>query len=127
MHGNVWEWVQDCWNDVYGANTPSDGKPALKGDCKGRVLRGGSWEDGAADVRAAARVASATTDRSWSGGIRVAGEAEPISPNSSFRTERPQDAQIRNPAALRPKLRGRLSSTLMRRWEGPLCRGIRLP
>lgn len=74
MHGNVWEWVQDCWNDEYGPSTPRDGKPALSGDCNGRVLRGGSWEDGAADVRAAARVASAATDRSWSDGIRVARE-----------------------------------------------------
>ena len=51
---------------------PRDGEPALTGDCNGHVLRGGSWEDGAADVRAAARVASAATDRSWSDGIRVA-------------------------------------------------------
>lgn len=74
MHGNVWEWVEDCWNDEYGPALPRDGQPALTGDCKGRVLRGGSWEDGAADVRAAARVASAATDRSWSDGIRVARE-----------------------------------------------------
>ena len=25
MHGNVWEWVQDCWNDSY-AGAPSDGR-----------------------------------------------------------------------------------------------------
>jgi len=74
MQGNVWEWVQDCWNDEYGPSLPRDGKPALTGDCAGRVLRGGSWEDGAADVRAAARVASAVGDRSWSDGIRVARE-----------------------------------------------------
>lgn len=74
MHGNVWEWVEDCWNDQYGPSLPADGKPALSGDCAGRVLRGGSWEDGAADVRAAARVASAADDRSWSDGIRVARE-----------------------------------------------------
>jgi formylglycine-generating enzyme required for sulfatase activity len=74
MHGNVWEWTQDCWNDEYGLSAPRDGKPALTGDCKGRVLRGGSWEDGASDLRAAARVANAATDRSWSDGIRVARE-----------------------------------------------------
>jgi len=72
MHGNVWEWVEDCWNDSYGPPVPADGKPALAGDCAGRVLRGGSWEDGAADVRAAARVASGAGERSWSDGIRVA-------------------------------------------------------
>jgi formylglycine-generating enzyme required for sulfatase activity len=74
MHGNVWEWTEDCWNDEYGPGMPRDGQPALTGDCKGRVLRGGSWEDGASDVRSAARVANAATDRSWSDGIRVARE-----------------------------------------------------
>ena len=74
MHGNVWEWTRDCWNDEYGPSAPRDGQPALTGDCNGHVLRGGSWEDGAADVRAAARVANAATDRSWSDGIRVARE-----------------------------------------------------
>jgi formylglycine-generating enzyme required for sulfatase activity len=72
VEGNVWEWVEDCWNDEYGPALPADGKPALTGDCNGRVLRGGSWEDGAADLRLAARVASAAGDRSWSDGIRVA-------------------------------------------------------
>jgi formylglycine-generating enzyme required for sulfatase activity len=72
MHGNLWEWVEDCWDDVYGPATPSDGRPALTGDCNGHVLRGGSWEDYAGDVRAAARVASAVYDHSSSDGIRIA-------------------------------------------------------
>ncbi|MDX8394027.1 MAG: SUMF1/EgtB/PvdO family nonheme iron enzyme, partial [Mariprofundales bacterium] len=42
MHGNVWEWVSDCWNGSY-ANAPSDGTAWLSGNCKQRVLRGGSW------------------------------------------------------------------------------------
>ena len=59
MHGNVWEWVQDCWHwDYKGA--PADGSAWFEseaGDCgtrrglfgiveakTGRVLRGGSWE-----------------------------------------------------------------------------------
>jgi hypothetical protein len=37
-------------------------------------MRGGSWEDGASDLRAAARTANAASDRSWSDGIRVARE-----------------------------------------------------
>jgi formylglycine-generating enzyme required for sulfatase activity len=36
------------------------------------VLRGGSWEDYAGDLRAAARVASETGDHTWSDGIRIA-------------------------------------------------------
>ena len=72
MHGNVWEWVDDCWNDDYGPNTPSDGKPAMGGDCAGRIVRGGSWEDYAGDVRAATRTGNETEERSWTDGIRVA-------------------------------------------------------
>jgi hypothetical protein len=42
VHGNVWEWTQDCWNRSY-QGAPSDGGPWLQGDCLARVLRGGSW------------------------------------------------------------------------------------
>lgn len=72
MHGNVWEWVEDCWTDEYGRASPADGKPVANGSCGGHVLRGGSWEDYAGDIRAAARVASETGDHSWSDGIRIA-------------------------------------------------------
>ena len=44
MHGNVWEWCEDCWHDDY-KNAPLDGSAWLEannGDCKKRVLRGGS-------------------------------------------------------------------------------------
>ena len=72
MQGNLWEWVEDCWNDQYGPNTPNDSKPATAGECGGHLLRGGSWEDYAGDVRAAARVASQSDDHSWSDGLRIA-------------------------------------------------------
>ena len=42
MHGNVWEWTEDCWNPSY-RGAPADGKAWLRGDCLSRVLRGGSW------------------------------------------------------------------------------------
>lgn len=71
-HGNVWEWVQDCWSDEYTAATPTDGSPFLGANCGGRVLRGGSWEDYAGDIRSAARVASNVDDATWSDGFRVA-------------------------------------------------------
>jgi formylglycine-generating enzyme required for sulfatase activity len=41
VHGNVWEWVQDCWNGSY-SGAPSDGSAWTTGDCSRRVLRGGS-------------------------------------------------------------------------------------
>jgi len=76
MHGNVWEWVEDCWSDEYGTATPADGKPFLGANCGGRVLRGGSWEDYAGDIRAAARVASNKEDQTWSDGFRVVRAAD---------------------------------------------------
>ena len=73
MHGNAWEWTADCWNDDY-TGAPSDGSPWLSGDCTGRVLRGGSWEDYVGEARSAARVASHTGESTWSDGLRVARE-----------------------------------------------------
>ena len=42
MHGNVREWVQDCWNGTY-AGAPADGSAWERGDCNTRVIRSGSW------------------------------------------------------------------------------------
>jgi formylglycine-generating enzyme required for sulfatase activity len=43
MHGNVTEWVQDCWRDSY-AGAPLDASVAVTtGDCSRRVIRGGSY------------------------------------------------------------------------------------
>ena len=43
MHGNVWEWVEDCWHGDY-EGAPRDGRAWTTGsDCSARVLRGGSW------------------------------------------------------------------------------------
>ena len=44
VHGNVWEWVQDCWNKKYDG-APRDGGAWERGDCSLRVARGGSWFD----------------------------------------------------------------------------------
>ena len=42
MHGNVWEWTQDCWHDNY-TGAPTDGSAWTTGHCRARALRGGSW------------------------------------------------------------------------------------
>ncbi len=42
MSGNVFNWIQDCWNVSYNG-APEDGLPWLEGNCQYHVLRGGSW------------------------------------------------------------------------------------
>ena len=71
MHGNVWEWVEDCWNESY-AGAPSDGGAWLSGDCAKRVLRGGSWDNYPRTLRAADRNRSTTGLRVSLVGFRVA-------------------------------------------------------
>ena len=71
MHGNVSEWVADCWHDEYAA-APADGSPWVEGDCNGRVVRGGSWEDSQAELRSAARTAGAKDDQFYTDGFRIA-------------------------------------------------------
>jgi formylglycine-generating enzyme required for sulfatase activity len=69
--GNVWEWLQDCWNDTY-ERAPTDGSAWLTGDCKLRVARGGSWQSGADSARPDARFRF-DQDASYMGlGFRVA-------------------------------------------------------
>ena len=56
VHGNVWEWTQDCWHDNYDG-APFDGSAWLSG-CQGnyRVLRGGSWDGASVGIRSALRL-----------------------------------------------------------------------
>ncbi|MFT2111612.1 SUMF1/EgtB/PvdO family nonheme iron enzyme [Marinomonas sp. 2405UD68-3] len=44
MHGNVAEWVEDCYHDNY-VNAPSSNTIWSSSSCDNRVLRGGSWFD----------------------------------------------------------------------------------
>ena len=57
MHGNVWEWVEDCYDENAYKNRPEllvD--PRVSGSCQSRVLRGGSaWGDDPGLLRSAVR------------------------------------------------------------------------
>ncbi len=58
MLGNVWEWCEDEWHDSY-EGAPTDGSARLGGRTAERVVRGGSWNDGARYVRGAYRISLA--------------------------------------------------------------------
>jgi formylglycine-generating enzyme required for sulfatase activity len=70
-HGNVWEWVQDCWNENYNG-APTDGTAWATGDCNRRVVRGGSWVNDPRDLRSAFRVGGDGSDRVKYLGFRLA-------------------------------------------------------
>lgn len=86
VHGNVWEWVEDCWHDDY-RNAPTDGSAWLiadGGNCEVRVLRGGSWFNGPESLRSANRTknrigAKRTTFMRWGAdiGFRVSRTLNP--------------------------------------------------
>ncbi len=71
MHGNVWEWCLDEYHEQRPERL--GGQPTagpLLADAE-RVVRGGSWSDGAADCRAAARSGRTPTFRGAAIGFRV--------------------------------------------------------
>ena len=69
--GNVFEWVQDCWNADY-RGAPETGQAWEEGDCSGRVLRGGSWGSGPGDLRSAYRTSLPADIRVSGLGFRIA-------------------------------------------------------
>jgi formylglycine-generating enzyme required for sulfatase activity len=71
MHGNVYEWVEDCWHATY-QGAPQDGSAQVAGDCARRVLRGGSWFDPPVMLRSAHRSGFYPGYRSGKIGFRVA-------------------------------------------------------
>ncbi|MDP6816344.1 MAG: formylglycine-generating enzyme family protein [Alphaproteobacteria bacterium] len=72
VHGNVWEWVADCWHEDY-AGAPDDGSAWTKGgDCGRRVLRGGSWNNRPGYLRSALRSRYGADYRDNDIGFRVA-------------------------------------------------------
>ena len=71
LHGNVWEWTEDCWNENYNG-APADGSAWTSGDCGRRVLRGGSWINYPFVLRSAFRNSADLLDRNEVGGFRIA-------------------------------------------------------
>jgi formylglycine-generating enzyme required for sulfatase activity len=76
MHGNVWEWCADAWHSKYGG-APIDGSTWLSSDKgRGRVLRGGSWNDSPWLCRSALRYWIYPDDGGYGIGFRAVCSAE---------------------------------------------------
>jgi formylglycine-generating enzyme required for sulfatase activity len=73
VHGNVWDWTEDCWNDSYrGAPTDGSARTGCDDILRVRVLRGGSWNNQPHLLRAASRSYRTSVFRSNSYGFRLA-------------------------------------------------------
>jgi len=54
MAGNVWQWVEDCYDDNY-EGAPTDGAARITGHCPNQVIRGGAWDSQPYRLRSASR------------------------------------------------------------------------
>jgi len=72
MHGNAWEWVEDCWTPN-ALEIPVDGSAFRRsGNCEMGVVRGGSFAAGSRRVRSAMRAPAPTAIHRYNNGFRVA-------------------------------------------------------
>jgi formylglycine-generating enzyme required for sulfatase activity len=70
MHGNVAEWVEDCYHENY-RDADANGAAWTAANCNRRVVRGGSWQQRARMLRSAAREWANMDKWSDAVGIRV--------------------------------------------------------
>jgi len=75
VHGNVWEWVEDCYHPGY-AGAPPDGRAWVEPGCADRVLRSGHWHGPAQASRSANRSREAADFLRVVNGFRVARSVE---------------------------------------------------
>ncbi len=87
MHGNVWEWVEDCYRPNY-KGAPIDGSAWRKrGHCQ-RNNRGGSWVNSALNLRSHHRHRMGAGSRGTFIGLRIARAPDNY---SDFRANHPKD------------------------------------
>ena len=77
MHGNVWEWVEDCWHNNYEC-APTDGSAWTSGGISNSaVVRGGSWLNAPRALRSACRYRFSPSNRDFDSGIRLVQDLNP--------------------------------------------------
>lgn len=75
MHGNVYEWVQDCYRISY-EGAPAHGSARERCDSSYRVLRGGAWSFNPSLMRSAFRFGDAASSAFGGLGFRLAQDLE---------------------------------------------------
>jgi len=75
MLGNVWEWVNDWWDQSYYQNSPSQ-DPTGPMSGTHRIIRGGSWLGGPRDIRVSLRNRRSPGDRDFDLGFRCGGKVD---------------------------------------------------
>ena len=68
--GNVAEWTLDCGSLNY-RDAPADGSANMRGSCRQRITRGGSWFAGPRDMRLSSRAPMRQDDKNEFTGFRV--------------------------------------------------------
>jgi len=68
--GNVWEWIEDCWNVTH-EGAPADASARKTGDCRQNVMRGGSWYYISKNSRSSWRFKNDARVKSYGIGFRV--------------------------------------------------------
>jgi formylglycine-generating enzyme required for sulfatase activity len=71
VHGNAWEWVEDCWTPN-AIEIPTDGSALSHPGCETGVIRGGSWAAGSGRSRSASRWPTPIAEHYQHVGFRVA-------------------------------------------------------
>jgi formylglycine-generating enzyme required for sulfatase activity len=71
VHGNAFEWVEDCWNNNY-RNAAWDDAASVMGNCSRHVRRGGAWNYIARTLRSAYRDSRPAFGRYSNTGLRIA-------------------------------------------------------
>ena len=82
VHGNVWEWVEDCWNDSY-EGAPNNGGAWISGDCGAAGGARGLLELSSRGLRSAQRTGGRPTTGTMSrlpGGQDALAQARALPP-----------------------------------------------
>ena len=73
MHGNVWEWVEDCYREIYtGLERALVESSRTSSVCSRHTLRGGGWNDRPRAIRSSNRDVGDVRDQANNLGFRVA-------------------------------------------------------